>query len=246
MHTFTDPVFFTAILTAISLGAILSFLCWIVFNAQRRFFIQRQKVCTRELDTLRQERLRIARDLHDELGPTLQLVYRQVAAIAHQNSGQKELAVSARNLLEVSIRRVGEISKNMEDHRIIKNGLKQSIERYISQHSMACQLYFQFHYQLTKEPPPLIVSSLYRILLELINNTIRHAEATISIINFREQRNTLYFYYADNGNGFHPSLLKEGEGSGLSNLQYRVSLLGGLLETKTINGASFLVSIPLH
>ncbi len=246
MHTIKDPIFFTAILTAIGLAIILVCLGWTVFRAQRRFFIQRQKVCSNELETLKQERLRIARDLHDELAPTLQLVYRQVSAMAHQHTEQNELAISARNLLEVSIRRVGEISKNMEDHRIIKAGLKESVEKYISQHSMACQLYFQFHYQLTIEPPPLIVSGLYRILLELINNTIKHAGATIAIVNFRQQRNMLYFYYEDNGNGFHPSLMQEGAGSGLSNLQQRVSLLGGLLETQTTNGSSFLITVPLN
>lgn len=246
MYTLKDPIFFTAVLTAVSLAAIFIFLGWMVVKSQRRYFLQRQQACTQELHTLKQERLRIAKDLHDELGSLLQITFQQVALIANKKGELQDVALSAKDMLEVIMRRTTEIARNMDDHRILKAGLQKSIEKFISQHSLARQLYFQFRYGLTKEPPPLVAAGLYRILLELVNNTIKHAGATIAFITFRQQNNILYFHYADNGNGFNLSAMQEAEGSGLRNLQQRVSLLGGRLETQTCNGASFLISIPLR
>ncbi|MGE9313197.1 sensor histidine kinase [Niabella sp. CJ426] len=245
MYTLKNPLFFTAVLTAVSIGVILVSLGLIVFRAQRRYFLKRQQVCSRELETLKLERLRMARDLHDELAPTLQLVYRQLNVIAFNKSDFQQVALSARDMLEISIRRIGEISKNLEDHRILKAGLQQSIQQFISQHSMAVQLYFQFRYQLAREPAPLVAVTLYCILLELVNNTIKHAQATIAFITLRQQHKTLYFFYADNGNGFNLQQMQEAEGSGISNLQHRVSQMGGRLEVQVGEGASFLISIPL-
>ncbi len=245
MDTTENSIFFTALLTSISLGVIFIFLGIMVFRTQRRYFMKRQQVYAEELEGLKSERLRIANDLHDELGPLLNMVYRQVESLADNRGKPQELAHAARDTLKIITSRISEISKNMDDRRIIKAGLKKSIEHFISQYNLAIQLYFQFRYGLAREPPPLVAISLYRILLELVNNTIRHSEASVAFIIFKQEHNMLYFHYADNGNGLNLSELQDGEGQGLKNLQYRVSLLGGLLETHFGKGASFLISIPL-
>ncbi|MGC4235403.1 MAG: histidine kinase [Niabella sp.] len=245
MYTTENSIFFTALLTSISLGAIFIFLGIVVFRTQRRYFIKRQQVCTEELEGLKNERLRIARDLHDELGPLLHMVYRQVESLADNRGNLQELASAAKDTLKIITGRISEISKNMDDQRIIKAGLKRSIEQFISQYNLAIQLYFQFRYRLTREPSPLVTISLYRILLELVNNTIRHSRASVAFITFKQKNNMLYFHYADNGNGLNPDQLQDSEGHGLKNLQHRVSLLGGLLESHFEEGPSFLIRIPL-
>ena len=245
MYTTENSIFFTALFTSIGLGAIFIFLGLMVFRAQRRYFIKRQQVCTEELEGLKNERLRIANDLHDELGPLLNMVYRQVESLADNRGNPQELAHAARDTLKIVIGRISEISKNMDDQLIIEAGLKKSIEQFISQYNLAVQLYFQFRYGLTREPSPLVTISLYRILLELVNNTIRHSGASVAFITFKQESNMLYFHYADNGNGLNAHKLQDSEGRGLKNLQHRVSLLGGLLESHFEEGPSFLIRIPL-
>lgn len=245
MDTTENSIFFTALLTSISLGVIFIFSGLMVFRAQRRYFIKRQQVCTKELEGLKNERLRIARDLHDDLGPLLNMVYRQVESLADNRGNPQELACAAKGTLKIITGRISEISNNMDDQRIINAGLKKSIEQFISQYNLAIQLYFQFRYELTREPSPLTAISLYRILLELVNNTIRHSGASVAFITFKQENNMLYFHYADNGNGLNPARLQDSEGRGLENLQYRVSLLGGLLESHLEERPSFLIRIPL-
>ena len=242
MLTTQHSVLFAALLTNISIVAIFIFLGIIVFRAQRRYFLMRQEVCMKDLEALREERLRISRDLHDELGPILQLVLRQVECIKLGYGDGNQLSGSAHGLLKVITTRLDEISNGLDDQHIVHAGLEKSIRLFIGQYKLASQLYFQFRYSLHRELPPQLTVGLYRITLELINNTIRHAHATIVFITIKEKRNVLYFHYTDNGTGVHDAA--HTAGNGLHNLQHRAGLLGGTLETDFTGSARFMIKIP--
>jgi signal transduction histidine kinase len=89
--------------------------------------------------------------------------------------------------------------------------------------------------------------SLYRIIIEFINNTFKHANANKIYITFKkEEDNKLKMIYADNGIGFDLAEIKEkATGIGLLNIQNRVSTLDGELEIKTAQNKGFIASIVL-
>jgi signal transduction histidine kinase len=89
---------------------------------------------------------------------------------------------------------------------------------------------------------------LYRIIQETINNSIKHAKATVFNINIFVVNENLQIELSDNGKGFDYRLvLKEGTGSGLRNILSRVEILNGemFLDTKPGAGVIYTISVPL-
>lgn len=84
---------------------------------------------------------------------------------------------------------------------------------------------------------------LYRILQEAINNTIKHAQATLLEIEILETDKELFLQIKDNGNGFSKTLLKPG--IGLKNMQKRVQILNGIFTiNNNENGTIIVITIP--
>jgi signal transduction histidine kinase len=89
-------------------------------------------------------------------------------------------------------------------------------------------------------------SALYRITQELINNTLKHADASMIELNVVATDNSITLNYSDNGKGFDSAL--NHEGYGIQNIKARVSLLNGSIKIESSPGAQTFVQvmIPLN
>ena len=75
--------------------------------------------------------------------------------------------------------------------------------------------------------------SLYRIVQELLNNTMKHAHATKAHVQLVQNENLLTLTVEDNGKGFDINNLQKNKGAGLSNLESRVAYLNGKMDIKS-------------
>ena len=91
-----------------------------------------------------------------------------------------------------------------------------------------------------------IESGLYRITQELINNTLKHAEANTINLSIEKINNHIHLQYSDDGKGF--DLEKEKQGYGVENIYTRVALLNGKIEWGDASraGTAVHISVPIH
>jgi len=195
-----------------------------------------------------QERKRIAYDLHDGIGILLSSARLQFSSIIEKVPEHKELLDRANKLMEQAAMDIRKISHNMMPGILTKFGLLEAAESLFDQFEDNPDMSATVN--ITGNPVRLTENAeimLYRIVQELLNNTIKHASARNIALNFHF-REKLQIQYSDDGCGFN---LDEKIGSGtfgLKSIQSRVNFLSGELtfESKTGKGFTCFIHVPIQ
>ena len=148
---------------------------------------------------LEKERQRIARDLHDELGPLLSVSKIRINAVNPVFTTDKEHLEKAHDNINMVIKRMGDIAANLTPSALTKRGLKVSIEDYIGQLSHISGISFQLNYELNTLLHESLSIHIYRIIQEIVHNVVKHAQASTIGIKFREHQKTVYIQCKDDG-----------------------------------------------
>jgi signal transduction histidine kinase len=201
------------------------------------------------LDALEDERERIAQDLHDRVGAgisTAKLYFEAIKEVVSKgNNNLESNFVKVDELLTISIEEVRKVSRNITSGVLADFGLVPALqdlkETIQSSGQMACTLDTKgLENRLDKNTE----INVYRIIQELISNSIKYGECTSISIEMQQSADQLILTYTDNGNGFDPNKIITGLGH--KNVQSRIkSLKGSLINKSEIHkGASYQVSIP--
>lgn len=243
MHATEDPVFFIALLSSLSLAIMFLTLGILIARTYRHIQRRQRSTFMSELEVLKRERMRIATDLHDELSPKLILAYRLVETVAENRGEAEELLPSAlENLLRVSERLRG-IAANLHDDLILKEGLEKSLQQFISQHELLESLKFDFEYQVKENISDTSILHLYRIVQEMVNNSLKHSDASEAQLKIVSNGKFLAFLYRD----FSTVKINEpiDAGVGIKSLYQRVSILGATLFLEVDKGLAYYFKVPL-
>ncbi len=192
------------------------------------------------------ERERIATDLHDSLGGLLSAVklqFDQVKTVS-SNGKYEESYNKATDLLDTAVSEVRNISRNLQPSALKKLGLVSAIKDLINRFDAKDnpEIFFQY-YNMEEKINDITALSIYRIIQELLNNTIKHANAKEVLIQITREGNEIIIEYEDDGVGIDQNKKK---GMGLDNINYRVNFLKGTMsiDSDTNKGVSFLIRIP--
>ncbi len=195
------------------------------------------------------ERQRIAVDLHDSLGGLLSAVKLQFDNVRAKLNGYTHLDQyqNATKLLDTAVEEVRNISRNLQPGALKELGLISAIKDLINRFEGEAypEIFFQY-YNIDDKLDDMTALSIYRIIQELINNTIKHAGANEILIQLSTEQNDLVVEYEDDGKGFDPKNLSGKKGMGVDNIQSRVNYLKGSLSfsSKENEGVSYLIRIP--
>lgn len=180
-----------------------------------------------------EERKRIAQDIHDELGAVLSIMRMHLMMLEEKiaSTHQDDLLlglINARQLSETALASVRSISHRLMPPQLEQFGLIKTLETVVDQINGSGTI----NIQLTAFPdmralPWPIDLGLYRITLELINNTIKHAGAKNIAIMFHCDHEFVTCAYSDDGKGMPPASM--GNGLGLKGINGRASSLGGIV-----------------
>jgi len=185
-----------------------------------------------------EERTRLAKDLLDGLGSIL-------SSAKYSFSNMKETLPAtpvttaafdrSMGMLDLSISELRRIAHNMMPEALVKFGLDTALRDFCNsvEQSGALQLRYQ-SFQIREDSIPAITAgSVYRIIQELVNNILKHAGATMALVQLIRKEDTLSITVEDNGRGFNASILETSDGSGYLNLRSRVEYLNGTLDIQT-------------
>ncbi len=265
----TPPFWMTWWFRIIMTVVILFFIIWII----RYFVLKNIKEKTRKMEqetAIERERLRIARDMHDDLGAKVT----QISILSELAKRDIEKEKSVETQIE-EISTIGKKVVNALDEIVWsvnpKNDNLESLIDYVIQHVEQFLLHTKIKYRLDipSDIPPVRVlfdirHNIFMMVQEALTNVVKHSEATEVQIRVAVQESSFIISIKDNGNGFttaSPNTLtvvklrndENGNGkssfsNGLENMKKRIEEIGGSFKINTSpgNGTNIIAEIPLN
>ncbi|MEF9478392.1 histidine kinase [Chryseobacterium sp. 1B4] len=201
------------------------------------------------LEGQEQERGRLARDLHDGLGGLLSGTKHQLSYLNPLQSENLQEGISkSLEQIDGAVEELRRVAHNLMPDLLMKYGLEVAIEEFasrVSNNALDIHTEFISYSNSLSQEKQLIV---YRIIQELVNNAIKHADTSEIIIQISEEQNQLNVTVEDNGKGFDLAALDVRKTAGFHNIELRVQFLKGMMNiTSELNiGTSIEIQIPIH
>lgn len=178
------------------------------------------------------ERKRFAKDLHDGLGPILSTVKMSLSSLSRieKDDQTKKILRNSDMVIDEAIKSIREISNNLSPHILNNFGLNKAMRNFINKINYSDTIKIKFTSNFENDRFEINTEVvLYRVLCELINNTIKHAEASLINISLEKMADKISCRYKDNGKGFDISMLSPSQHSGMgySNMVTRINSLNG-------------------
>lgn len=248
------------LIAEIATGAALLFLLLILLY---RMYLQKQRAQKKDLKILKQqaiignlqafvdgenkERTRIGRELHDGINSMLTAINMNLGAIQQRHFSDKK-----KNELDDVIKMIqstgSEIRRTAHDlmpKPLQDQSLPEAVALFVNgiNNSGTCELHLSCNGDF-KNLEMGTATIIYRLIQELIHNTLKHAAATFVMIQINRQKGKISFMVEDNGRGFHPET--ENKGIGLSQLATRIKAMKGYLKIDSQMGRGTVVLIEIN
>ena len=231
------------------------------------FFFSRRKIVEKEIEnknqeihhqkeiiqsiivTQEKERKRIAQDLHDDISSKLNVINLNANLLKDGELTAEEYSKVNDGILEATdktLESARKIAHNLLPPILDKFGLKDAIEELADSFNNSKKITITYNLEY---PKAYLTSDkelhLFRIVQELINNSVRHGKAKNSELNLVIEENKILLNYSDNGIGFNPNNLNHKKGLGMKNIESRVALLLGKFRIETEENKGFKIFITL-
>ncbi len=222
--------------------AVLIFFSVLMFNRYQL----KKKIESQQL--LLNERKRISHELHDDLGSQLCAARLFLSNFKNSNdhNTNRVLIDNSIDLVDTCIKDLRCIMNDLQTPALLQNGYIAATTELVNKVNQLKQIHFSLsHNGIQKRLEPKKESSLYRITQELINNTLKYAQARNVTIDVLNRDNNIVLMYEDDGNGCN--LQSARKGYGLNNILSRSKSVGGTVAFDSFPGAGFraVVEIPL-
>ncbi len=201
------------------------------------------------LDGQEQERGRLARDLHDGLGGLLSGTKHQLSFLDFQKQDKVEDGIAKSiEQLDGAVEELRRVAHNLMPDLLMKYGLEVAIQDFasrVSNKSLTIHTEFINYQNPLSAEQELIV---YRIIQELVNNAIKHAQTSEIIIQISQEQNTLNLTVEDSGKGMDLTQIDIRNTAGFHNIEVRIQFLKGKMNiTSEPNiGTSIEIQIPIN
>jgi signal transduction histidine kinase len=210
----------------------------------------RLRLLSSQLITVQEdERRRLSRDLHDELGQIVTTISLdlQRAAQAIPNLKKDELISQASQATASLLDKIHEISLRIRPTLLDDLGLKDAVQSLLSDYERRTGITTQtdLTFQRSNVPRP-ISENVFRILQEALNNVAKHSKSKEVSVKLDVQDRRLFLMVLDRGTGFLQSQVN-GKGLGLLGMRERTELLNGdfLIQAESGKGTQIQVTVPL-
>jgi len=192
----------------------------------------------------------IATELHDNVGQLLSLTTLTLNSINIENTEKASKKIeNSLSLVNKSIKELRELAKLLHGEQLIENGLGHAIDQEISWLNKAgtYEITVNNHLNELSATAPDKDLIILRLLQEIINNIIKHAQATSIQFDTYFQNEVLFLQVKDNGIGFNVEEANARKsGMGLNSIHKRVEMINGKIEISSSanSGTTTLIEIP--
>lgn len=196
------------------------------------------RLMTAVIRTEERSRATISRELHDGLGPLLSSAKMSLSALSRAELNEHDRATlqNTAAVIDEAIRSLRDISNNLSPHVLNSFGLMRGIKNFVDRTTTLHNIDIEFNTSLRSERfDSNIEVIIYRVVCELINNSLKHSQCTKISISLKYDNDHIKLDYSDNGCGFVAEEVGD-SGMGLSNIRSRVQSLGGKLRIVSSKG----------
>lgn len=248
------------IVTTLFILVLIAFIMLILFLYQRRH-ISYQKglevlksdfektLLTTQLEIQEQTFQNISREIHDNIGLSLTLAKLNLNTIDWKNEANKQEKVSGSIIfITRAIEDLSYISKALHTGFIEENGLLKALELEINKIQKLG--IFDIRFEITGSAVYMQTQKelvIFRIMQEVLNNCMKHAQATVIRVTLNYQSDFVDIEIADNGKGFirDSQAVQKGKGTGLMNIVKRAAFINGSCQVTSIPGKGTTVSMKI-
>jgi signal transduction histidine kinase len=248
MYSIETSIYTAVLITGFVIGGLLIYFGITISRKQKKHFKMLSEHFLAEMERLEQERIRIARDLHDELGPILSVTQIHIDATSPDNAKDLSHLQKARDNIQILLERFGGIAHNLTPKVLITKGLNTALSDFFEQYREVTKIKFDYVYKVTAKIEANTALQIYRLIQEMSHNAVKHSGATEIGVLLLERKRKLYIQCKDNGTGMILGQHKNDEkGLGLESLRSRTEMLGGKIQVSSIlkAGTEYFLEIPL-
>lgn len=207
-----------------------------------------KRILTAVLRTEEKSRANFSKELHDGLGPLLSSAKISLSALSNgeMDPSRKEIFENTLHVVEEAVRSLREISNNLSPHVLADFGLARGIQSFIDRVSALhnVKILFATNLKASRYDTDIEVV-LYRVVCELITNSLKHSGCSDIRLSLSTSRDELELQYSDNGRGFNPQAMMDC-GMGLSNINSRINTLNGEFNINSSKGKGMRASVKVN
>lgn len=207
------------------------------------------KVFSAIVKTEEHERQMFAKELHDGLGPILSSIKMAFSALNRDiaNDTNKQILLKTNFAIDEAVITIKEISNKLSPHILANFGLEKAVKSFLDTVIIKQNVEVQLNSNLAGERFDFNIEAvLYRVLCELITNTLKHSSAQKISIDLQRSKESLVIQYSDDGVGFDIENVLN-KGMGLSNMKSRVKSINGdiAIVTSPNNGMKVSINVTI-
>jgi two-component system, NarL family, sensor histidine kinase UhpB len=219
------------------------------FNAMLdRLETERGESLRRILDAQESERLKIARNLHDEIGQRLTALMLQLDAVAADAPPELgALVEEARETARLTVEETGRLARTLRPEVLDQLGLRTALGELAKRIASVSDL--EVERRLDRDLPPLapeVELAIYRVAQESLTNAVRHSGASTITLSLQADDDQVTLLVRDDGRGFAGPLT--GDTAGVSGMRERAMLIGAKLAIRSEpgGGTEVRLDVPLE
>ncbi len=220
-----------------------------VENSNRRL----QALTRRLVESQEEERYRISRELHDEIGQTLTAIKLNLQSLEMTMTPEKYAGQTLSECIEIAdhaLQQVRNLSLDLRPPLLDDLGLAPTLQWYLDRQARIGQIEIFLHENLRERSlPPEVEITCFRLVQEAVTNVLRHARAQSVTVELQQQDRAISLTVQDDGVGFDTKAAMRGdraqENLGLMGMEERVILLNGELDIESALDSGTKVSIRL-
>ncbi len=213
---------------------------------QQRSLVEK-RILTAVIKTEEKSRSRFSKDLHDGLGPLLSSAKMSLSVVERAKTEQekRDIVRNTSYVIDEAIRSLREISNNLSPHILSDFGVARAVSNFINKSANIGGVKIQFNSNLAEKRYDMDLEViLYRVICELINNSLKHSACKKINIELHHTSSKISLEYSDDGVGFNPQTMVDC-GMGLSNISSRINYLNGDLTITSEQGEGMHASIHI-
>ena len=206
------------------------------------------RILNATLDGKETERKQIAETLHDSVSALLSSANLHLQACKKLFKGPIPVEVEkSQNIIHEASHKIRNLSHTLVSSVLLKFGLAYAIKDMAEKYSNS-QLEIVFQTKNIQRYDQDFEIKLHNIIQELINNAIKHSEATIAEINLVEKDKKLLLSINDNGKGFDTLKMSHKDGLGINQIDARIHMMSGkfIIDSQKGKGTKISIELPVY
>jgi signal transduction histidine kinase len=201
--------------------------------------LKQQEITAAVITAQENERTELATELHDNINQLLTTSRLYIECAIAEEHLRKQLLADSKTYLITAIAEIRKLSKTLLPPSLGEIGLQDALNDLVEgiQKIDKINIIMEWNNYMENIHSEKLKLSIYRIVQESLNNTIKHAAAANVYINVSQKKHSIILTFKDDGIGFN--IHQKNDGVGLQNIAARAQLHNGEMQVKTLPGEGY-------